>query len=685
MNTTPDSVPSLAESSFTSSDNNDDVAKYSKKFTFQESPSNVEVSLPVLQNSNRPKVSTVSPDSTLNTPLSLVDSEFLSLGSDECLNSPSNLHQQNKAFRTSDCVDVIPILYTPGISQVGRHHVINYEKESTNVEDDNIVSEVESENDDDHSETPPKFSFCSENFLNPSGANFFHMFDISPRIWPGWSLMSPHPRSHAAHRQEREIKDAKSSHKDLLQSSPNVLPHNTRFLWSPLESSGIDPVLEAFTPPRKSASKRSFDALDLDPGRRQLSQQFEKYANCDIHYKGSPAYSAVDSQSDVETTIVSNVDLTGTSKEWERKVDDLERSCATLKEIIRCDSKTMLQLRADIAMLRQNASVNSYNNSEKSMVLSLQTELRRVKAERDAFLDRELRHIETIAAMKGEIDEHILKKNASNEVNDSLLERALLKRQLLETKEQLRKAKEDLMVLLKENIELKSRINLIGIGHIDSRSIRKSLDWNPRGTLVLNTIAESESEETLIFEYLARNESLTKRDASDKTAECSNPVVGVNECNGKANNQTTDSNEGTNVQLCGLFRDSTQDSLEMLGECISDTVLKQFENGNSQIEEAKMPVNEVEVTLDGLIIATSPTAASFCCNQFEPMGYENISVDKSNDNRIQRTSNHSNKENIDPTSETQKPQSFLVSEQKSLCCDLCGCIPQSKRLDLYVV
>jgi predicted RNase H-like nuclease (RuvC/YqgF family) len=94
--------------------------------------------------------------------------------------------------------------------------------------------------------------------------------------------------------------------------------------------------------------------------------------------------------------ITSNVDHS--TKSWERKVDSLVRECATLKEIIRADSKNILQLKADIALLRRaDSKIVPEIEAHKSEFL-------RMKVERDTLLDRELQHVETIKILKEELN-----------------------------------------------------------------------------------------------------------------------------------------------------------------------------------------------------------------------------------------------------------------------------------------
>jgi hypothetical protein len=312
--TTPDSIPSLENSSFASSDANEDTND-SKRVLFIESPTDIEVS--VLKNSKRPKVlEVVSPDTTVSTNSSLVGSEFLSIGSDEWINSPSNIHQQKKAFRTVDCIDVVPAIaaptYTPKLEYVSLADIETRKDRIT--EDDDVVVNAITDSDEDET---INVSFCSDNFMSPSGGSIFHMFDVTPTIWPGWSLMSSHRTSSPSLNGEKE---ETTSNLDLSLSSPAAFSPDTRFKWTPLDRSSIDPVFEAYTPPRKS-SRDLQKAREL--GRQQLSQKFEQYANEEPLDQEFPTISAVDSQTDAETTIASNVDVTGANKEWERKVDDL--------------------------------------------------------------------------------------------------------------------------------------------------------------------------------------------------------------------------------------------------------------------------------------------------------------------------------------------------------------------------
>jgi hypothetical protein len=105
------------------------------------------------------------------------------------------------------------------------------------------------------------------------------------------------------------------------------------------------------------------------------------------------------STADAETEVTCNLDYSAySSVNLERKIESLEHECATLKEIIKTDSATILQLKAEVA--RRETPVQ--DQSSTSMISALPG-FSALKQERDVLFDRELKHVEMIAKLKQEI------------------------------------------------------------------------------------------------------------------------------------------------------------------------------------------------------------------------------------------------------------------------------------------
>lgn len=156
------------------------------------------------------------------------------------------------------------------------------------------------------------------------------------------------------------------------------------------------------------------------------------------------ADSGTETETDAVTEVTSNVDHSVIS--WDRRIDSLERECATLKDIIKADSVRILHLRTELASLRGTGpAVDS----------PTQKQVEALKQEKDALVERESLHLETIKSLKHELNEMVKAKHTSlaipKELEQLRLENALLASQIVENETALR-------TLETENTELKEEL-----------------------------------------------------------------------------------------------------------------------------------------------------------------------------------------------------------------------------------
>lgn len=159
-----------------------------------------------------------------------------------------------------------------------------------------------------------------------------------------------------------------------------------------------------------------------------------------------------DSGKDAVTEITSNTsNVDHSTIIWERKIDSLERECATLKEIIKADSATILRLKTELSEMQTAESIRP------SKIRS-EFDASSVKRERDDLLKRELHYLETIKTLEQGIINKTKAKN-SNETRKELdqlrLENDLFASQIVENETELQKTRAVATQLEAENAKLK--------------------------------------------------------------------------------------------------------------------------------------------------------------------------------------------------------------------------------------
>lgn len=462
---TPDSVPSLADSSHTSS--HDDDVEVNRILFLQKdinaTPCDNDLAKHHFFQTDKSKVYVkVSPDGTAATNTTY-GSEMLSIGSEED-SGVLHVSSDNTSFRTSNCVNVVPVFANdPETIKSNDDSEENSSKIMKKDTDAKIWTETKAEISNDGNDDVPSPAFCSDRMMMPS-RDMFRMFDLSPRVWQGWTFSSPSPEDGSTAQPRKNVGQiVKSQFHQILDgysdsgssptlSSPNTIdsplvqPHKVIYGWHPPQRDiSVDPVIEVTTTPPRSSKTHRRQELYVTTDQKRVSSD-------GLIWQDSPYSFTADSG--VETTVTSNIDVAGT-KSWERKVDDLERACATLKEIIRSDSKVMLQLKMDIAHLRQ---ATNHNNLKHPPSIGLLAELHRVKAERDKFLDRELNYIETIAKLQEELSELQTTQVPLKDVEALRLENKVLLERITEHENEMNHWKSQLIFVAQENAYLKTQL-----------------------------------------------------------------------------------------------------------------------------------------------------------------------------------------------------------------------------------
>lgn len=160
---------------------------------------------------------------------------------------------------------------------------------------------------------------------------------------------------------------------------------------------------------------------------------------------GEDNMAGIGAEPDALTEVTSNVDHSVIN--WDRRIETLERECATLKDIIRSDSVRILQLRTKLEAARGHGQ---RGNFRKQRVLEI------LKRENAALLAQESQLLETIAELRAKIMELENMQNnkcltMSNETELLRLQNELLANQIVTNEA-------DLHALSLENTELKEQL-----------------------------------------------------------------------------------------------------------------------------------------------------------------------------------------------------------------------------------
>lgn len=165
------------------------------------------------------------------------------------------------------------------------------------------------------------------------------------------------------------------------------------------------------------------------------------------------------SVNDAVTEVTSNIDQSVVS--WERKVDSLERDCATLKDIIKVDSATILRLKTELSEFHDAESLLHSKPNNKGFPLD-GSNTRGL----DILTERETQHIETIEVQKGELDNSYAAMNtytATKEIERLRLENALFASQIVENEIELTVARTNAKQLEEESRKLMYELEILRV------------------------------------------------------------------------------------------------------------------------------------------------------------------------------------------------------------------------------
>lgn len=274
------------------------------------------------------------------------------------------------------------------------------------------------------------------------------------------------------------------------------------------------------------------------------------------------------------TEVTNNLDqsfdiLDQSNLSWERKTESLERENATLKEILASDSATILRLKTELSMYRED---------EQSQPLgplnAMETKCRVI--ENDVLLHNEA----MIQQLQDEIHALTQAKPVDStvspkEIQQLRLENELLASQIVENESELLKTVERMKLMTVENTKLK-------IANQQAPSNR-SLDY------ILITQVASLTTRISDVERLLDDRRRPKEDRNFSTSE---------RC------------EGWGPTAVSPIKVYTKDG-------VADTLSKQFRNASFQIDQADEVevfqldhTGEVEVTIDGVIMASQGTGSA---------------------------------------------------------------------------
>jgi len=273
--------------------------------------------------------------------------------------------------------------------------------------------------------------------------------------------------------------------------APLLMPTTTQNLTKErAESSNqLQPACHSALGLSRSEFTEMFSMFGMNKKPSTLSQ--------DLHSPNSMTADLGTPETDAITEVTSNVDHSVIS--WDRKIDSLERECATLKDIIKSDSVRILQLRTELSTLRGNGpAIDS----------PTQKQVDALKLEKDALLRRESLHLETIKTLKHELKELVKKENNTNPAIPKELEQLRLENELLAS--QIVENEAELHALETENLELRGELAKHQSGvHVTSTSRQEEAQSESGSSRI-----ELRTQVASLFAKIAEIES--ERDRRDK-------------------------------------------------------------------------------------------------------------------------------------------------------------------------
>lgn len=163
-----------------------------------------------------------------------------------------------------------------------------------------------------------------------------------------------------------------------------------------------------------------FGILGMNQKSGDTSQEAPSPSSMTTDFGTEPSRTAeFGAEPDAVTEVTSNVDHSVIS--WDRRIDSLERECATLKDIIKSDSVRILKLRTELSAARGNGPGG--DPSKYKVVEAL-------RRENAALHSRESQHLETMSQLRGKIKELENTQNGSPVVTKEI-EQLRLQNELL--------------------------------------------------------------------------------------------------------------------------------------------------------------------------------------------------------------------------------------------------------------
>ena len=283
---------------------------------------------------------------------------------------------------------------------------------------------------------------------------------------------------------------------------------------------------------------------------------------------GESTLTSSGAEPDALTEVTSNVDHTVIN--WDRRIETLERECATLKDIIRSDSVRILQLRTKLEACR-----GQKGSSPKQRVLEL------LKREKAALLARESEHLETIADLRAKITElGNIQKNCdtmSNEIQVLRIQHELLANQIITNEAELN-------ALSTENGELREQL----AKEAQNPNHQKSIEDDSSRDKLQDQLSAVIARITEIEKERDRRDKVIEEDNRQIHEELAtiaiNQPISPNPSEGQAWNEEM----VTNVELCG--GDDVEVTLE--GQIITTNSMLDDKENHPRVPDMKALADE---------------------------------------------------------------------------------------------
>lgn len=182
---------------------------------------------------------------------------------------------------------------------------------------------------------------------------------------------------------------------------------------------------------------------------------------------------------DAATTVTSNT--SPSIADSSPRLHSLERECAALKDIVKGDSVNILKLKSDLDAQR----ATSIRNANETALLKMELDMTR--RERDIQNERDAQHLETIAALKNEIDGMLTQKYSTvvsaNDVEQMQVENELFASQIIDNEIEMRTIQATLNALETENKEMMEELHILR-ARMGQKPQQLDEEWSPSSDLV---------------------------------------------------------------------------------------------------------------------------------------------------------------------------------------------------------